>query len=82
LVKKITLFRYGSALYSIPAVFRPSFPAVKIAPSESERSSFREMIKIGAFAPVDCQASTAIVFHFFLPFVLDIWQVNILHLKT
>jgi hypothetical protein len=50
----IILSRYGSALYLNPAIFRPFFSAVKIAPSESECSSLWKMIEICGFSSIYC----------------------------
>ena len=61
----LILSEYGSALYPNPAIFRPSFSAVKIAPSESACSSLRKIIKICAFSSIYYQTSSAIIFHFF-----------------
>jgi len=49
----IILSEAGSALYPNPAIFRRCFSAVKIAPSESQCSSLRKMIKICAFSSID-----------------------------
>ena len=62
--KKIILSEFSSALYPTPAIFRQCFSAVKIAPSESQCSSLREMIKICAFSSIYYKTSSAIIFHF------------------